>query len=67
MKDLCTSTTAENIAQLHKYGIEVYAAVGPFGVHRNVFTPEEQTMLDYLYGKDLPKDMPAAERQNIIN
>ena len=67
VKGLCTSTKAENIALLHQYGIEAYAAAGPVGIHGNVFTPEEQAMLDHLYGKDLPKDMPAAERQNIIN
>jgi hypothetical protein len=55
VKGICTSTKPENIALLHKYGIEAYAVSGPMGVHPNVITADEQTLLDHYMGKDLPK------------
>ena len=66
VKGICTSTKPENIALLHKYGIEAYAVSGPMGVHPNVITADEQTLLDHYMGKDLPKSMPWAERNAVV-
>ena len=66
VKGLSSATTPENIALLHKYGIEVYAGFGPCGVHANVLTPEERKVLDFYMGKDLPKELKGKERAQTI-
>lgn len=67
VKGICTSTKTENIALLHKYGIEAYAGAGPVGVHRCVLTKEEETLLKHLSGRDLPRTMPWSEKSAVIN
>lgn len=65
VKGVCTSTKPENIALLHKYGIEAYAGFGPVGVHSNVLTDEEEALLKYYMAKDLPEKMPWTERNAV--
>ena len=65
VKGVSTSTKPENIALLHKYGIEAYAGFGPMGVHANVLTEAEQKLLFWYMGKDLPKEMSRQEKRAI--
>ena len=66
VKGLSTSSTPENIALLHKYGIEAYARFGPDGYHASVLTSEEQKIFDFYRGKDLPKELKGKERAKVI-
>lgn len=51
-----------------KYGITPYCGcLSPAGLHKQVMTPEEQKLNDYIYGADLPKDLSKAERTKILH
>lgn len=67
VKGLSTSMKPENIALLHKYGIEAYLPCGPIGVHTSGLTPEEQKIFDFYRGKDLPKALKREERAQAIS
>ena len=51
-----------------KYGMRPYwKCFIPAGPYRQVMTPDEEKLYNYINGKDLDRKMPSAERQKIIH
>ncbi len=66
-----TDILAENREQVElglKYGMNsYYKCFHPQGPHRQVMLPEEEMQYDYINGKDLDRNLPAAERNQILD